>query len=196
MDIFALANEGMKIQEQEKKEKLAEEQATEKEKKHKIDIFYALKKIAQKDYGWLGRDDNMYTSEEKIKGFQPFIANMFLSKVVSPNTSRKITSEDEGYAEILKRVNSELNTNIFWVSKEMSWLLACTINIFNLDEFNMDRISAVKKGASSKIDKRVIKYMANELWSSEEKVMEMIDAGLISNEDMKAIGKDLDTLEK
>ena len=196
MDIFAIANEGMKIQEQEKKDALIEAQAVEKEKNFKLDIFLALEKIAQKDYGWLGRDDQMYTSEEKIKGFQPFIANMFLSKAVSPNKTRSITAEDEGYADIIQRVNTELNTNVFWVSKEMSWLMACTINPFDMKKINMDRITAAKKGVSSKYDKRVIKYMANELWSSETKIMEMIDAGLIDADDMKAIGKDLDTLEK
>jgi len=197
MDIFAIAQQGMEIQEQEIKEKAqAEQDEKDAKKAYKLDLFnVVLPRIAQKDYGWLGRDSDGNSSEEKRKGFEPFIANMFLSKALSTSKGRAITSDDEGYAEILKRVNTELNANVFWVSKEMAWLMACTVNPFNIPKINTDNIKAAPKGISAKYDTRVIKYMAQELWSSEKKIMEMIDMGLIDDAEMKAIGKDLDTLE-
>jgi len=197
MDIFAIAEQGMKIQDEEIKavEKAVQDEKDAK-KAYKLDLFnVVLPKIAQKDYGWLGRESDGSTSDEKRKGFEPFIANMFLGKAVSPDKGRAITLLDIGYAEILKRVNSELNANIFSASKEMAWLLACSINPYDIDRINIDNIKAAKRKSEEKYDKRVIKYLAKELWSSQDKIYDMIEAGLISADDMKSIEEDLDTLE-
>lgn len=198
MDIFAIAQEGMKIQEEEIKEKEQEEVAEKEEKKkYKLDLFReVLPKIAEKDYSWLGRDDETHTSEEKRKGFEPFVVNMFMAKMWNTkNPGKAINNTDLGYFQLLTNSNEFLNKNIFWCSKEMSWLLACTVNPFDA-YFVTDRINFAPKGISDKFDKRVIKYMARELWSSDEKIEEMINAGLISEEDMNAIAADLDTLEE
>ena len=210
MDIFAIANEAVKIEAQEIKE-LEKEEAQEKAtKSFKLDIKVALQAAAKKDYGWYGRDDlqkdddgydyNLdygayYTAEEKAKGFQPFILNLWLSKIVSPNKSKGITAVDEGYAVLTQRTNNLLNANVFTVPKEMSWLLACSISPYDLDNFNTDFIKAAAKGKSAKMDQRVITYISNEMMCSKDKIMEMIDNNLITDAEMKLIGKDLDTLE-
>jgi len=209
MDIFEIAQEGIKIQEEDKQRELEEAEAEKNKSKHKLDIHALIKIVAKKDYGWLLRDDKQrgdpgynkefdygvyYTAEEKEKGFSPFMLNMWLGFIQSPNTSRQITALDQGYFYILRRVNSELNANVFSASKGMNWLLACSINPFDTT-FDPKFVKKAKREAETKYDKRVITYMAKELWSSEDKIYDMIESGLISDEEMKAIGKDLDTLE-
>lgn len=210
MDIFAIAQEAVKIEADEIKA-IAKEEASEKaSKSFKLDIKVAIQAAAKKDYGWYGRNDLQngddgydynydygayYTIEEKEKGFQPFILNLWLSKIVSPNKAKAITTVDEGYAILTQRTNNLLNANVFTVSKEMNWLLACSISPYDLDTFNTDFIKAASKGKSSKIDARVIKYISAELWCSTDKVIDMIDNGLITEAEMKSIGLDLDTLE-
>ena len=210
MDIFAIADEAVKIEAEEIKAVEVEEQAEKASKSFKLDIKVALQAAAKKDYGWYGRDDlesgddgydhNLdygfyYTAEEKEKGFQPFILNLWLTKIVSPNKSRASNAVDEGYAVLTQRTNNLLNANVFTVSKEMSWLLACSISPYDLDTFNTDFIKAAAKGKSAKMDQRVIKYISDEMWCSKDKIMDMIDNGLITEAEMKVIGKDLDTLE-
>jgi len=210
MDIFAIAQEAVDIEAKEIKA-IAKEEASEKaSKSFKLDIKVAIQAAAKKDYGWYGRNDLQngddgydhnydygayYTAEEKEKGFQPFILNLWLSKIVSPNKAKAITSVDEGYAILTQRTNNLLNANVFTVSKAMNWLLACSISPYDLETFNTDFIKAASKGKSSKIDSRVIKYISAQLWCSTDKVVDMIDNGLITEAEMKEIGKDLDTLE-
>lgn len=210
MDIFAIANEAVKIEAKEIKELEREEASEKAAKSFKLDIKVAIQAAAKKDYGWYGRHDLergddgynslydygvYYTAEEKEKGFQPFILNLWLSKIVSPNKSKAITSVDEGYAILTQRTNNLLNANVFNVSKAMNWLLACSISPYDLETFNTDYIKAASKGKSSKVDIRVIKYISGELWCSTEKVIDMIDNGLITDAEMKLIGKNLDTIE-
>jgi len=76
----------------------------------------------------------------------------------------------------------------------MFWLLACTIQEYDAP-FVVDFKKSKKKTAATKYNKKVIDYIAAELFSSTEKIMDMIDTGLITKEDMKAIEKDLNTLE-
>lgn len=190
MDIFEIAQQGMKLQEEEKQREAEEKAAEEKEKSYKLDIQEALAACARKDYDWYNR------LGDHQKHFQPFILNMWLAQVNSPDTSRAISGKDQGYAEIVKNINNRVNANLFSVPKEMMWLLACTVNNFNLPEgFNMDWVRGGKKGAASKVDAKVLDYMCQQLWTSKDKVMDMIDNELISLEDIKEIQKDLDTLE-
>jgi len=210
MDIFAIANEAVKIEAEEIKAIAVEEAEEKASKSFKLDIKVAIQAAAKKDYGWYGRNDLQngdegydynydygayYTAEEKEKGFQPFILNLWLSKIVSPNKSKAITAVDEGYAILTQRTNNLLNTNVFTVSKAMNWLLACSISPYDLETFNTDFIKAASKGKSAKMDARVIKYVSSELWCSTDKIVDMIDNGLITEAEMKLIGKDLDTLE-
>jgi hypothetical protein len=120
--------------------------------------------------------------------------NMWLSFIKSPNDSRQITALDLGYFHLIQKVNDTLNKDIFYIPKETAWLLACTINEYDVG-LPVKFIKKPKRAAEEKYDKRVIAYMANELWSSEDKIYDMIESGLITSEEMKAIGKDLDTLE-
>jgi len=197
MDIFEMAAQSVKIQEANKhQEELEENEKNNKEKSYPLDIKDVIVKVAQKDYGWLGRDDKKYTSEQKIKGFQPFILNLWMSKMVSSDKGRKITALDRGYSVLLQRLNTEFNAHIYTAPKELCWLLACTINPYELNNFNMDWIKAAKKNKASKYDNRVIDHLSKELFSSRTKIVDMIEMGLISDEDMKAIAKDYDTLEK
>lgn len=189
MDIFEIAQQGMKIQEDEKKEKQQEEDAVKKAKSFKIDIFEAINAAANKDYDWFNR------LGENQKSFQPFMLNMWLSMVWNKkSTGKKFTNNDKVYAEILKDINYTLNRQLFQVPKEMYWLLACTVNEYDAP-FIVDFKKSLKKTASEKYNKKVIDYMAAELYSSTEKIIDMIDNGLITVDEMKEIEKDLDTLE-
>jgi hypothetical protein len=189
MDIFEIAQQGMKLQEEEKQREAEEAQAQETEKKFKLDIQEALQACAKKDYDWYNR------LGDHQKHFQPFILNMWLAQVNSPNTSRAIDTTDQVYADIVRNINDKVNAHLFSVPKEMLWLLACTVNDYNIDSFNMDWVRGGKKGSSSKVDTKIMDYMAQELWTSKDKISDMIDNGLISPEDIKAISKDLETLE-
>ena len=189
MDIFEIAQQGMKLQEEEKQRELEELEEQEKEKAYKLDIQEALSACAKKDYDWYNR------LGEHQKHFQPFILNMWLSQVNSPNKARKIDTVDMVYSEIVQNINTKVNANLFSVPKEMLWLLACTVNEFNIDNFNMDWVRGGKKGSSKKVDVKILDYIAQELWSSKDKISDMIDNGLITNEDIKVIQKDLETLE-
>lgn len=189
MDIFEIAQQGMKLQEEEKQREIEEENAEKEEKAYKLDIQEALAACARKDYDWFNR------LGEHQKHFQPFILNMWLAQVNSPNTSRKLDTTDEVYADIVRNINDKVNSHLFSVPKEMLWLLACTVNDYNIDHFNMDWVRGGKKGSAKKVDAKVLDYMAKELWTSKDKIGDMIDNGLITDEDIKSIQKDLDTLE-
>jgi hypothetical protein len=205
MDIFEIAQQGIKIQEDEEKVKIAEEAATAKSKTYKIDVKEAIAAASSKDYDWFNR------LGENQKSFQPFMINMWMSQIWAQNTNRAFTGNDEFYASIVRDVNLKLNTDIFNVSKEMFWLLACTVQQyinFEYDattgkrkrlidqlEFKYKWVKSTKKTAAEKYNKKVIDYMATELYSSSEKIMDMIDNKLITSEDMKEIEKDLATLE-
>ena len=189
MDIFEIAEQGMKIQEKEKKELVLEEEAALKAKKYKVDIFEAINAAASKDYSWFDR------LGENQKSFQPFMLNMWMSMIWDKkSTQKKFSNNDRVYSEILKNVNYTLNKQIFQVPKEMFWLLACTIQEYDAP-FLVDYKKSTTKTASTKYNKKVIDYMSQELFSSAEKIMDMIDNGLITPQDMKEIEKDLDTLE-
>lgn len=190
MDIFEIAQQGMKLQEEEKRRAEAElVEEEEKEKAYKLDIKEALKACVEKDYDWFNR------LGDHQKHFQPYILNMWLSQVWTKNTSKAITINDEKYFEIVKNINKNVNVNLYSVPKEMLWLLACTVNEYDISEFNYDWVKSEKKGSSSKVDNKVIAYMANELFSSKAKILNMIDNGLITDEDIKSIAADLETLE-
>lgn len=189
MDIFEIAQQGMAIQEQEKKELEAEQAAEAKAKAYKLDIFEAINAASSKDYDWFNR------LGENQKAFAPFMLNMWLGMMWNKGSDqRAFNNNDRVYVELLKNVNYTLNRQIFQVPKEMFWLLACTVQEYDAP-FVVDFKKSAKKNAESKIPKKVIDYMAQELYSSTEKIYDMIDTGLISEEDMKAIAEDLETLE-
>lgn len=190
MDIFDLAKQGMDIQEQELKDKALEEEVEQKSKTYKVDIFEALKAAELKDYDWFNR------LGENQKSFQPFILNMWMSMIWNKNSKqKKFSNNDKIYAEIIKSINYTLNRQLFQVSKEMFWLLACTIQEFDAP-FIVDFKKSLKKTAIIKYKPELLKYLSQELFSSTEKITDMIDCGLITEDDMKEIEKDLQTLEK
>lgn len=205
MDIFEIAQQGMQIQEDEiKEQEAAEKEALDKKKQHKFNVKEAIEAVSNKDYNWfheLGLDGQ--------KNFQPFMLNLWLGMIWTENRGRAFSGNDEFYASIVRKVNSELNANIFLSSKEMLWLLACTtqdyIN-FDYDKkgnkiitgklpFTYDWVKSLVKNADEKYNKKVINYIASELYSSNDKIIDMIDNNLITAEDMKAIEQDLATLE-
>lgn len=190
MDIFEIAREGLKLQEEEKQREVEEEKEKEKEKSYKLDIKSALNACAQKDYDWYNR------LGENQKHFQPFILNMWLAQTNSPDTGRAITATDQAYADIVQNINNKVNAHLFTVPKGMLWLLACTVNEYNLKSFNTDWVRGGKKGAETKVDAKVVDYMSQELWTSKDKIQDMIDNGLITPDDIKAIKKDLETIEE
>jgi hypothetical protein len=201
MDIFEIAQQGMKIQEEELRE-LAQEE--EEKKPYKLDIKEALEAASRKDYDWFNR------LGENQKSFQPFMLNMWMGMIWTKNTTRAFKGNDNFYASIIRNVNSKLNTHVFYSPKELFWLLSCTIQEYinyELDKKGNKRISSLldydivwikseKKNAGEKYNKKVINYMASELYSSTEKIMDMIDNGLITPEDMTAIEADLETIEE
>lgn len=200
MDIFEIAQQGMKIQEEEAKELALEEEA---KKPYKLDIKEAIDAVSRQDYDWFNR------LGENQKSFQPFMLNMWLGMVWTKNNSRAFKGNDEYYATILRRVNSKLNTSVFHAPKELFWLIACTVQEFiqfetdkkgnkrivkKLD-FDVNWVKKSERLTAEKYSQKVISYMAQELYSSKEKIMDMIDNGLITEDDMKAIEADLSTLE-
>jgi len=189
VDIFDIAQQGIDIEKAQIEEEKKEEASAAKAKAYKVDIFEAINAVASKDYDWYNR------LGEKQKSFQPFMLNMWLSMVWNKDSKqKKFTTNDKIYAELLKKINHTLNKQLFTVPKEMYWLLACTIQEYDAP-FITDYKKSVKKTASSKYNINVINYMAKELYSSNEKIMDMIDNGLITTDDMTEIEKDLDTLE-
>lgn len=188
MDIFALAQEGMKIQEEEIKALAEEKEAEEKAKKYKLDIFEVLAHVAQKDYKYF------HELGENQKHLQPFMINLWMSFATSPNVSRAITVDDQVYADILSRVNNRLNKDIFNMSKEMFWLMACTVNDYNMNSFNIKYLKGVKD-VNDKVSPQVLAYLSKELWTSKEKILDMIANGLITEDELKSIQDDYDTLE-
>jgi len=189
MDIFEMAQQSLEIQEKEKEEKALEAEQEKKAKSYKVDIFEALKAVESKDYDWFNR------LGENQKSFQPFILNMWMSMIWNKNSKqKKFTHNDLIYAEMIKNINYTLNRQLFQVPKEMFWLLACTIQEYDAP-FVVDFKKSMKKTSESKYNKKVIDYMSQELFSSNEKILDMIDCGLITKEDMKAIEKDLDTID-
>jgi len=195
MDIFAFANESLE-QDKQIQEEIKKDEEKPKPKKPQLDIFEVLGHIARKDYGWLAEETGGLNYEEKVKAFEPYIVNMFMAKMIGDPKTKKLTTADKAYFYLLGQTNELLNKNIFWVDKKMSWLLACTVNEFNIDNFNMDRINVMPKGKSAKIDSKVLDYISKELQESKTKVKEMIDQGFITTDDIKSIKKMLDTLEK
>lgn len=200
MDIFEIAQQGMKIQEEERREL---EQEEETKKPFKLDIKEAIEAASCKDYDWFNR------LGENQKSFQPFMLNMWMGMIWTMNTGRAFKGNDVFYASILRNINSRLNTNVFYTPKELFWLLACSIQeyinfeydkkgnkrITNKIDYTFNWVKSEKKTSAEKYNKAVIAYMAKELYSSTEKIMDMIDNGLISSEDMAAIEEDLATLE-
>ena len=189
MDIFDLASEGIKMQSDEIKEKEAEQAQLKAQKSYKIDIKEALLAASNKDYDWFNR------LGENQKQFQPFMLNMWMAMIWDRSSKqKKLSHNDLIYTEILKEVNFTLNKQLFNVSKEMYWLLACTVQDFDAP-FVVDFKKSIKKTAGEKYNPKVIKYMAQDLYTSTDKILDMVDNGLITSADMKSIEKDLDTLE-
>lgn len=188
MDIFALAQEGMKIQEEEIKALADEAAEVEAAKKYKLDIFEVLGHVAQKDYKYF------HELGENQKHLQPFMINLWMSHMMSTDTSRAISVDDQVYADILCRSNDRLNKDIFNMSKEMFWLMACTVNDYDIDRFNIKFLKGVKD-VNDKVSPQVLTYLSTELWTSKEKILDMIANGLITPDELKAIQDDYDTLE-
>jgi hypothetical protein len=191
MNLFEIVNDNFKNQEEE----LSEQEQEKTKKAPKLNIYEVLERIAQKDYGWIGRNDNNYNVEDKIKGIQPFIVILFLSKIWnSKNRTSRLTDLDIGYFYLLEEFNNKLNTNVFTTSKEMFWLLACSINPFELQKFDALPIKS-KKNTSTKYNEKVIEILSKELLTSKQKIKDLIDNNLIDVDLMKKIEKDLKTLE-
>lgn len=198
MDIFEIAQQGMNIQEQEKKER-EEEERLEKEPAYKLSMPDLLDAVSKKDYDFFNR------LGENQKSFQPFMLNLWLSMVWTKNPSRAFTGNDGYYADILQEINFRLNTQVFTVSKELYWLMACAIQkyinynekgkVTKVLEYSIDWKKSLKKNAAEKVPKKVIDYMSKELWTSSDKIYDMIDNGLINDADIASILADLETLE-
>lgn len=190
MDIFEIAQQGMKIQAQEQKELQLEQEAEAKGKSFKLDIHEILRALAEKDYDWFNR------LGENQKAFSPYMTNLWLSMLWNKDSYQKaFSNNDKVYVEMIKSINERLNTGIFSMSKEMYWLLANTIQ-FTDAPFTTDYKKLVKKETTDKIPKKVIDYISQELYSSSDKIYDMIHNGLITEDALKAIALDLDTLEE
>jgi hypothetical protein len=189
MDIFEIAQKGMEIQEVERVEKLKEAAEIEKTKAYKLEIFDVIRAAENKDYDWFNR------LGENQKHFQPFMLNLWLGMLWNvKNTQKKFNNNDMIYAELIKSINHNLNRHVYNTPKELFWLLACIIQEYDAP-FDVDYKKSLKKISGEKYNKKVIDYMSKELLSSKEKILDMIDMGLITNEDMIEIEKDLETLE-
>jgi hypothetical protein len=200
MDIFEIAKVGMKIQEEELKALSLEEE----KKPNRLDIKAAIEAASCKDYDWYNR------LGEDQKLFQPFMLNLWMGMIWTANGNRSFTGRDDCYAVTLRRVNSMMNTNVF-CPKDLFWLIACTVQsedfikyqtdkkgnkrITDRLEYNLQWVKKSDRLAAEKYDFKVIKYIAQELYSSTDKIMDMIDNGLITAEEMKDISDDLETLE-
>lgn len=200
MDIFEIAQQGMKIQEEEIREAAQEEEA---KKPHKFDVKEAIEAASNKDYDWFNR----LGEDQKI--FQPFMMNMWMAQVWTLNNSRAFKGKDAYYVNTAVKVNSHMNANVFNTPKELFWLLSCSVQdyiktaedkngnrrIVDRLEYTFNWVKKSERMTAEKYSPKVIAYMAQELFSSKDKIMDMIDNGLITAEDMKAIENDLDTLE-
>jgi len=192
MDIFDLAQQGMQIQEEEKREKMEAEALVAKSKAYRFDIIGAIKAAESKDYGWI------YRTEENEKTFQPFMLNLWLGFIwdKKSNNQKRFTNNDKVYADAVMSLNRNLNTSVFSTSKELFWLLACMVQ--DEDDPLPYEIDYKKptKNASEKYNPKVIAYMARELLSSKEKILDMINMDLITATMMNEIEKDLETIEE
>src|SRR5574344_208439 len=151
MDIFEIAQQGMKIQAQEQKELQLEQEAEAKGKSFKLDIHEILRALAEKDYDWFNR------LGENQKAFSPYMTNLWLSMLWNKDSYQKA---------------------------------------FSNAPFTTDYKKLIKKETTDKIPKKVIDYISQELYSSSDKIYDMIHNGLITEESLKAIALDLDTLEE
>ena len=139
MDIFEIAQQGMKIQAQEQKELQLEQEAEAKGKSFKLDIHEILRALAEKDYDWFNR------LGENQKAFSPYMTNLWLSMLWNKDSYQKaFSNNDKVYVEMIKSINERLNTGIFSMSKEMYWLLANTIQ-FTDAPFTTDYKKLIKK---------------------------------------------------
>jgi len=175
MDIMEFIAESLENQKQEKD---IEENELKREKK-KLDIWDVLKAIAKKDIEYY---NNLSDDERKL--LQPYIVNLWLSMIYRKNKSKKINELDIVYHELLRNVNSRINKNLFeFSSKDMFWLVATTINEFSdfIDVFEVDYIKG-KKSNKEKYDKELIEYLSNELLTSSDKIVEMIEDDYIGND--------------
>lgn len=192
MDIFAIAQEGMKIQEQEIKDQQALEAEEAKAKSFKLDIFETMKQAANKNYSWLN------SLGENQKHFQPYMLNLWMGMVWykgKGSEAKAFCNNDKFYASMVKNINYTLNRDVYNVPKEMFWLLACTIQEADAP-FTADYKKAAKRELSEKIPPKVIQYMSQELYSSKDKIMDMIDNGLITSADIASIVADFETIEE
>jgi len=207
MDIFEIAQQGMQIQEDEiAAKKAAEEEAATKKKTFKFNVVAARDAAAKKDYSYYRK-----LSDDDKKTFSSHVLNMWMAQVWSGNTGgRALTTKDAQYARILIKTNEILNRNCYQ-DKALVWLLACTIQEFivckktksgqtvvtdYLPFSSYTWLKAPKREAEEKYSEKLIKYMADELYSSPDKIYDLIESGLITEEAMEAISADLDTLEK
>ena len=181
MDIFEFINESI---EKQKEEKLENEKENLKTEKKKLDIWRVIEAIAKKDIEYY----NNLTDDEK-KLLQPYIVNLWLSMIYSNNDSKKINEIDIVYHELLLNINERINKNLFeFPSKDLFWLVATTINEFCefVPKFNVNYIKG-KKSNKEKFDKEVLEYLSNEMLTSTDKIIEMIESGYISSELLKEI---------
>lgn len=189
MDIFAIAAEGMRLQEEELKQQQLEEQEEEQKKQFKLDIKEVIRQITRKNYRWykeLG---------ENQKHFQPYILNLWLSKVFSYNKSNQLNYQDMEAFDVLLNTNTKLNTTVFSANRDLLWLISCTIADEAIEhDLSVVFTKGIKDETAFKTRSDVIKYIADMLWTSKTKVEDMIHRGLITQEDHDKIAADLDTI--
>jgi len=176
MDINEFINESLENQKKEKTLEIEEEKNNEKKK---LDIWDVLDAIAKKDIEYY---NNLSDDEKKL--LQPYVANLWLSMIYSNNKSKKITEIDIVYHELLRNINDRINMNLFeFPSKDLFWLVATTVNEFSefINKFNVNYIKG-KKSNKDKFDKEVLEYLSNEMMTSTDKIVDMIQDGYISDE--------------
>jgi hypothetical protein len=180
MDITEFINESL----QKQKEELVENEKEEKVEKKKLDIWKVLEAIAKKDIEFYNN-----LSEDEKKLLQPYVVNLWLSMIYSKNDSKKLDDIDIVYHELLLNVNNRINANLFdFPSKELFWLVATTINEFYefIPKFNVNYIKG-KKSNKEKYNKEVLEFLSDELMTSTNKIVEMIESGYISNDLLKEV---------
>lgn len=206
MDIFEIAEQGMKIQADEINERKAEEEeAALKKKTYKFDIRHAIDAAAEKNYAWYSK-----LSEDDKKNFSPHMLNLWMKQIWPKHSGKAFRGNEAFYATVIQKINSTLNRNCYQ-DKRLVWLLVCTIQeqfdykksktgkkvITNFLPFTVDDwVKADKRESEKKYDRKLIGYMANELYSSTDKIYDLIEQGLITSSEMKVIEADLATLEK
>ena len=94
MDIFEIAQQGMKIQAQEQKELQLEQEAEAKGKSFKLDIHEILIALAEKDYDWFRYD----------KKGNP--------KLVKRNIANELGISESNYIQTMKRIQEKID-NVF-----------------------------------------------------------------------------------